>query len=80
MRRLAPRRHTRLLSVYSEASLPARREWYRRLGHAVVQETRDYLETEGGFRSEHFSAARLRGLVGDSTIRPLTEIAYVVTF
>ena len=27
MRRLAPNPHTRLLSVYSEASVPARREW-----------------------------------------------------
>ena len=80
MRRLAPKPHTRLLSVYSEASVPSRREWYSRLGHAVLEETREYLETEGGFRSEHFSEARLRSLVGDSTIRPLTDIAYVVTF
>jgi SAM-dependent methyltransferase len=80
MRRLAPKPHTRLLSVYSEVSVPARREWYRRLGHAVWEETREYLETEGGFRSEHFSEARLRSLVGDLTIRPLADIAYVVTF
>ena len=80
MRRLAPRPHTRLLSVYSETSVPPRREWYRRLGHAVLEETREYLETEGGFRSEHFSEARLRSLVGASAIRPLAEIAYVVTF
>jgi ubiquinone/menaquinone biosynthesis C-methylase UbiE len=80
MRRLAPKPHTRLLSVYSEASVPSRREWYSRLGNAVLEETREYLETEGGFRSEHFSEARLRSLVGDSTIRPLTDNAYVVTF
>ena len=80
MRRLAPKPHTRLLSVYSEASVPSRREWYRRLGHAVLEETCEYLQTEGGFRSEHFSEARLRSLVGDSTIRPLADIAYVVTF
>src|SRR3954453_21556723 len=59
MRRLAPRPHTRFLSVYSEASVPARREWYRRLGHTVLEETEDYLITEGDFRSEHFSEARL---------------------
>jgi SAM-dependent methyltransferase len=80
MRRLAPKPHTRLLSVYSEASVPSRREWYRRLGHAVSKETREYLETEGGFRSEHFSEARLGSLVGDCTIRPLADIAYVVMF
>jgi ubiquinone/menaquinone biosynthesis C-methylase UbiE len=80
MRRLAPRPGTRLLSVYSNASVPARREWYRRLGHAVVEETSEYLVTEGGFRSEQFSEARLRTLVGDCAIRALAEIAYVVTF
>lgn len=80
MRRLAPAQGTRLLSVFSEASVPPRREWYRRLGHAVSQETPEYLLTEGGFRSEHFSEARLRNLVGESTIRPLADIAYVVMF
>jgi hypothetical protein len=80
MRRLAPRPRTRLLSVYSEASIPFRREWYRRLGHAVLEETQEYVVTEGGFRSEHFSEARLRSLVGECTIRPLADIAHVVTF
>jgi hypothetical protein len=80
MRRLAPRPYTRLLSVYSEASVPARRDWYRRLGHAVLEETCEYLVTEGGFRSEHFSEARLRSLVGDCVIRRLTDIGFAVTF
>ncbi len=79
-RRLAPKPHTRLLSVYSEASVPSRREWYRRLGHTVLEESHACLVTEGGFRSEHFSEARLRSLLGDCTIRPLADIAYVVTF
>jgi hypothetical protein len=57
-----------------------RREWYRRLGHGVLEETREYLVTEGGFRSGHFSEARLRNLVGEGSIRPLADIAYVVTF
>ena len=80
MRRLAPGRGTRLLSVYSEASVSSRREWYRRLGHAVVEESSESLLTEGGFRSEHFSEARLRSLVGDCVIHPLAGIAYVATF
>ena len=80
MRRLAPEPQTRLLSVYSTASVPSRRQWYRRLGHAVREETREYLVTDGGFRSEHFSQARLRRLVGECAIRPLADIAYVVTF
>jgi SAM-dependent methyltransferase len=80
MRRLAPKPETRLLSVFSPASVPARREWYRRFGHAVSDETEEYLETEGGLRSEHFSEARLRSLVGDCTIHPLADIAYLVRF
>ena len=80
MRRLAPQLHTRLLSVFSENSVAARREWYRRFGHAVVEETEGYLVTDGGLRSEHFSEARLRDLVGDCTIRPVSDIARAVTF
>jgi SAM-dependent methyltransferase len=80
MRRLSPRPGTRLLSVFSEASIPARREWYRRLGHAVVEESDEYLMTDGGLRSEHFSEARLRGFIGDCTIRPVPAIARAVTF
>jgi len=80
MRRCAPRPGMRLLSVYAEASIPARRNWYRRLGHAVIEESAEHLMTEGGFRSEHFTETRLRALVGDCTIRPLARIAYLVTF
>jgi len=80
MRRLAPQPRTRLLSVYAAASVPARREWYRRLEHVVLEETDDYLVTEGGFRSEHFSEAHLQSLVGECAVRPLASIAYVVTF
>jgi SAM-dependent methyltransferase len=80
MRRLAPKPRTRLLSVFSEASVAARREWYRRLGHAVLEETDEYLLTDGGLRSEHFSDARLRGLIRDCSIRPIADIARAVTF
>ena len=47
MRRLAPTPHSRLLEV-SEAWVPSRREWYRRLGHAVAEETPECLATKGG--------------------------------
>ena len=80
MRRCVPQPRMRLLSVYAEASIPARREWYRRLGHAVVEESAECLMTEGGFRSEHFTETRLRSLVGDCAIRPFAGIAYSVTF
>ena len=80
MRRLAPGRETRFLSVYAETSVPSRREWYRRLGHPVVEESTESLLAEGGFRSEHFSEARLRSLLGSCVIRPLAGIAYLVKF
>jgi ubiquinone/menaquinone biosynthesis C-methylase UbiE len=80
MRRCVPQSGMRLLSVFTEASVAPRREWYRRLGHTVVQESAEYLMTEGGLRSEHFTETRLRSLVGHCTIRPCTDIAYTVTF
>ena len=80
MRRLAPTPHTRLLTVYSPSSVPARCEWYRRLGHTVTKETSEYLESGEAFRSEHFSEARLRQLIGECTLRELTSIAFAVTF
>jgi ubiquinone/menaquinone biosynthesis C-methylase UbiE len=80
MRRLAPGPRRRLLSVYSAASVPARCDWYRRLGHEVLEVTDEFILTEGDFRSEHFSETRLRELVGDCVVRSLTKIAYVVTF
>jgi SAM-dependent methyltransferase len=80
MRRLAPEPGARLLSIYSPGSVPARREWYRRLGHTVLEETDEYLATAGGFRSEHFSADRIQTLVGACTIRPLGEVAFIVRF
>jgi SAM-dependent methyltransferase len=80
MRRLAPTPGTRFLSVYSTASIAPRSDWYRRLGHTVLDHTPEYLMTEGGFRSEHFSEGRLRSIVGPCTIRPLTLIAHAVHF
>jgi SAM-dependent methyltransferase len=80
MRRLAPQPHTRLLSVFSEDSVTSRKEWYRRLGHAVVEETPEYLLTGGGLRSEHFSDARIRELIGNCSIRPVADIARAVIF
>ena len=80
MRRVAPGPGRRLLSVYAEASVLARREWYRRLGHPVLEESKEFLMSESGFRSEHFSEARLRNLVGECIIRPFAGIAYLVTF
>lgn len=80
MRRVAPQPHTRLLSVYSHGSVGPRREWYRRLGQPVDEETPEHLASHSGFRSEHFTEARLRDLVGECTIRPLSRIAYAVVF
>jgi len=80
MHRCAPAAGMRLVSVFAETSIPARREWYRRFGHVVVEETPEWLMTEGGLRSEHFTEARLRSLVGECTIRPIAGIGYVARF
>ena len=79
MRRCVPQ-GKRLLSVFSEASIPARREWYHRFGHDVVEETSEWLMTAGGLRSEHFTEARLRSLIGVCAITRCTDIGYSVTF
>ena len=78
MRRLSPEPETRFITVYSESSVGARREWYARVGLEVVEVTPGYLLTDGGFRSEHFTEKRIRHLVGDCVVRPITEIAYLV--
>jgi len=80
MRRVAPKAGTRILSVFAETSIPARREWYRRFGHEVLEESPEYLVTDGGLRSEHFSEARLRAFVGECEIRRIGPVAYFVTF
>jgi SAM-dependent methyltransferase len=80
MRRLAPHPGTRLISVFSDQSVQARREWYSRFEHEVVEETDEYLLTNGGLRSEHFSEARLRALIGGCTIRSTAGIAHAVIF
>jgi len=80
MRRCAPAAGTRLVSVFADRSVAARREWYRRFEHLVVEETAEWLMTEGGLRSEHFTEARLRSLVGECTIRPVAGIGYAAVF
>ena len=80
MRRLAPGSGRRLLSVYADASVAARCAWYHRLGDDVTVVGDTYLETASGFRSEHFTEARLRALVGPCVIQPLADVAYAVTF
>lgn len=78
MRRLAPRPRSRRLCVYSETSIPARREWYQRLGHPVVEITDTFVRTATGFRSEHFSPSRIQELVRHCEILPLARVGYVV--
>jgi ubiquinone/menaquinone biosynthesis C-methylase UbiE len=80
MRRCVPVPGMRLVSVFADTSVPARREWYRRFEHLVIEETPEWLMTEGGLRSEHFTEARLRSLVGECTIRPIAGIGYAALF
>jgi len=80
MSRCVPHTGQRLISVFAVESIPARREWYNRFGHSVMEESAECLVTDGGLRSEHFSEGRLRGIVGDCTIRRCAGIGYIVTF
>jgi SAM-dependent methyltransferase len=77
MRRLAPDPGQRLVSVYAPTSIASRREWYARLGHEVVRETDEYLETADGFRSEHFTVERLRDLLGPCHVEPVAAVGYL---
>lgn len=74
MRRLAP---GRVISVYAPTSVAPRREWYARLGHKVTIVTPEYLETADGFRSEHFTAHRLRSLLGQCEIESIGSVGYL---
>lgn len=78
MRRVAPGPGQCVVSVYAPTSISARREWYARLGLEVTEENDEYLETADGFRSEHFSVNRIRSLMGQCEIEPLTDVAYLV--
>jgi SAM-dependent methyltransferase len=78
MRRLAPKRGRRILTVYAPASVEARCEWYANMGYEVTGVTDERIVTEGGFSSEHFSENRLRSLVGACELHALGDVAYVV--
>ena len=80
MRRLAPKSGTRLLTVWAEGSVEARREWYANMGHRVLRVTRDEVVAEGGFSSCHFSEERLRELIGACRIHPIAGVAHLVQF
>jgi len=77
MRRLAPDPGRRIVSVYAPTSIGPRREWYARLGHSVTVETDEYLESEDGFRSEHFTLERLRHLIGPCEIVSIRDVGYL---
>jgi len=76
MKRLAPEPGTRLITAYSPASIGPRTEWYDRLGNEVTEVTDQWIVADG-FRSEHFTEARLRSLLGPCTLHPLADIGYL---
>ncbi len=77
MRRLAPSDRARLLTVWAETSIPARRAWYANMGYRVIAETDAELRAEGGFTSEHFTEERLRGLLGPCELHRVGDVAYL---
>jgi SAM-dependent methyltransferase len=77
MKRLSPKKGSRLLTVYATSSVPARMEWYANMGHEVLNTTEQQIVAAGDFASEHFSEDRLRGLLGPCELHMIGEIAYV---
>ncbi len=77
MRRLSPAAGSRLLTVYSATSVPARCEWYANMGHQVLDATDREIVADGGFTSEHFTEHRLQELLGPCELYPVGEVAYV---
>ena len=77
MKRLSPQTGSRLITVYAASSVPARSEWYARMGHEVLDTTEQRIVAAGGFTSEHFTEDRLRGLLGPCELHPIGDIAYV---
>lgn len=80
MRRLSPSPGTRLVTVYSECSVSARREWYANMGHPVLEVRDNELIAAGGFTSEHFTERRLRGLLGPCELHAIGKVAYLAQF
>lgn len=80
MKRLAPNAGSRLITVYAPTSIGPRAEWYTRLGHAPTEITGEYIAARGGFTSEHFSQERLERLLGEFTLNPIGEVAYLIEF
>jgi SAM-dependent methyltransferase len=78
MRRLAPERGRRLITVFASTSVEHRRQWYANFGHEVVEITDEHILTGGGLFSEHFTPDRLRNLIGDCEINAIGDVAYLV--
>ena len=77
MRRLSSTAGTRLITVYSEASVAARCEWYANMGHPVLEVTDSRVVARGGFSSDQFTEARLRSLLGPCELHEIGGIAYL---
>jgi SAM-dependent methyltransferase len=70
---------TILVAVYSMLSIIPRIGWYQRTGLTVTQVTEHYIQTEEGFKSDHFSEERIRQLLPYFDILKITDFGYLVT-
>ncbi|MEX0899792.1 MAG: class I SAM-dependent methyltransferase [Gammaproteobacteria bacterium] len=80
MRRLAPQPDSRVISVYTTKSVPARLEWYERLGHHLLEQGEQYLQLSGGFRSQHFTESELTTRLGACSKTTLGGIGVAARF
>ena len=68
-----------LIGVYAENSVIPRIEWYQRTGLTIQEVTEDYILTDHGFKSYHFSIDGLIRLLGKCQIEPVGRIGYLIT-
>ncbi len=67
-----------LAGVYSERSVDARIEWYKRTGLTVKEVAEDYILTAKDFKSWHFSKEKLQQIFGNCQILNIVDIGYFV--
>jgi len=65
-----------IFSVYNPESVSPRIDWYQRTGLKVKTVSSNYIETEDGFRSYHFTKDQLLKLIGRCNIIPIGRIGY----
>ncbi|MDD5191682.1 MAG: class I SAM-dependent methyltransferase [Candidatus Nanoarchaeia archaeon] len=65
-----------ILGLYNINSIEPRVLWYEKTGLKIKKVTEDYIETDKGFRSYHFTKEEIIRLTGRCDILSIAEIGY----